>query len=231
MKAEHRKELQTNVLRDRMERLVVRMKARPQRRFVLWAVLAVVVLIVLFFVYRQRVNARVEESERWVMFEDGYQGYLARLVKDERDTNAGKAAAFQFAWMRLWGVGIRQLSGKQADQAFENIRGAAQLYKILKKECENDPIWEPEAMYALAVIEETQAIQKKERKEHLETAQRMYESLAAKHPNSALGEKAKARAELLQNKSRDILDFYTELQLRLGIHEPLPDFLMPKDKQ
>ena len=42
MKAEHRKELETNVLADRMGRVVQKIRTRPQRRVVLYVVGGVV---------------------------------------------------------------------------------------------------------------------------------------------------------------------------------------------
>jgi len=46
MKAEHRKELETNALAERMGRVVQGMKQAPQKRTMLWMVLVAVAVVV-----------------------------------------------------------------------------------------------------------------------------------------------------------------------------------------
>ena len=52
MKAEHRKELETNVLANRMGRLLETAKQKPQRGTVMWILFGVAVLVVVFLVAR-----------------------------------------------------------------------------------------------------------------------------------------------------------------------------------
>jgi hypothetical protein len=220
MKAEHRKELQTNVLADRMGRLVQQMKTKPRRRTVLYVIAAVVVFLGLFFFFRARQLGAQERSEQWFMLEDGFKLYIDKLRSEFPETNAGKAARFQYAWLATWDLGLKRL-GADPVQSLDNLEVAEKLYKKLAEDCAGDPVWEPEALYAIAVIEEARALRRDERDKHLEKALDMYKKLARDHKDSAHGKEAQKRVKLLENKdkARDILDFYAELDTRLQVEK------------
>jgi hypothetical protein len=232
MKAEHRKELQTNVLADRMGRLVQRMKQRPKRRVLLYLILGAAAIVVILIFLRIRETAARERSELWVMFEDGFPKYLENLKDNHRDVNPGKAANFEYAWALLWDFGLKNLgSPGRSEEALKYINGAEGYYTRLAQECADDPVWEPEALYGLAIIEETRAIRAKDRGKHLANAQERFKTLASKHKDSAFGKLAKKRAEQLEKNGPEINRFYDDLQLRLGILEErldFKDFKLPK---
>jgi len=218
MKAEHRKELQTNILADRMGRFVQRMKERPKRRVVLYVVLVAVIAVGLFIFSKFRSTAALEESDHWMWLEDGFKPYMDELREKYPETNAGKAARFQYAWLALWDVGEKIL-GDNPVEALGNLEVAESLYLKLKKDCDGDSIWEPEALYGLAVIEETRAIRLKDRAEHLSAALKQYKNLADKHKNSARGKLAQQRAEAIEKRGKEIADFYDQLNTRLDIEK------------
>lgn len=230
MKAEHRKELETNVLAARMGRLVERMKTRPKRRMMLYVILGTVAVVGLFIAYRIHREKIRERSERWVMLEDGFRPYIDLLKHDYPETNPGKAARFQYAWLAIWDLGLKIL-GTDSARALENMEAAESMYLLLKKDCVDDPVWEPEALYSLAVIEETRAVRQKERSKHLDNAQSMYQELAKKYKNSAHGKDAARRAEILDKDRQQIVRFYEELQNRLAIPEEAPPEARPKTKK
>lgn len=232
MKAEHRKELQTNVLADRMGRFVQRMKDRPRRRTMLYVVLGLIVVVALFIIYQMRQGTITERSRRWVMLEDGFKPYIDLLKKDDAETNPGKAARFQYAWLATWDRGLKLL-GVDPVQALEDLEVAEVLYRQLAKDCAKDPVWEPEALYSLAIIEETKAVRAKERSQHLDNALKMYKDLAGNetHKNSARGKDAAKRAEILEKNRPQIVSFYEDLQNRLKIPEEPPPELMQKLKK
>jgi hypothetical protein len=218
MKAEHRKELQTNILADRMGRLVQRIKERPKKRVFLYVVLAAVIIVGLFIFFRFRSSTALEESERWAWLEDGFRPFMDELRDKYPETNQGKAARFQYAWLALWDVGGKILGGDPVE-ALGNLEVAEHLYLKLKKDSDGDPIWEPEALYGLAVIEETRAIRLKGRAEHLTEAMKQYKNLAEKHKNSARGKLAAQRAEVLEKRTQEIIDFYDDLSTRLDVEK------------
>jgi len=218
MKAEHRKELETNILADRMGHLIQRMKHRPQRRVYLYVIAGLIVLVGLFIFYNMRKTSSAEASERWRWLEDGFRPYIDKLKADYKETNEGKAARFQYAWLAGWDEGLALL-GAQPVQAFADLEVAESYYRGLREDCAGDPVWEPEALYALAVIEETRALRAKDRDKHLDRAKSLYRELSEKHKDSAHGRSAKKRAELLEKKSKEIAEFYADLELRLDVEK------------
>lgn len=219
MKAEHRKELQTNVLADRVGKMVETMKHRPKGRGALYVVLAIVAVVGLLFVSQWRKASARANSERWFQLEDGARNYINTLIKDYPGTNPGRAARFQFAWYALWEQGVKVL-GADSGRALKNLDVARGMYQELATEVASDPVWEPEALYHLAVIEETLAVQNRDK---LTAAQKMYKDLADKHKDSAYGKLAADRAKQLEPGSRHFEDsarFYADLQNSLKINPP-----------
>jgi len=231
MKAEHRKELETNVLADKMGHVLQRMKTGPQRRTVLYFVLILVVVLGLFWFMRVRAVRKAELSDLWIFLEDGARDYIAKLVSAEHaETNPGKAARFQVAWIRLWDEGLKILGGDPV-RALEKLGESERIYFGLLQDSKGDPIWEPEARFAIAVIAETKAISNRE---HLKDALQQYQDLAKDFPKSACGQMAEQRAKLLENESsyQDIANFYRDLGKELKVPEEkklVPDSkLLPK---
>src|SRR6266700_1921512 len=104
MKAEPRKELETNALADRMVHLVQRVKTQQRRTTLYWAIMVAVLFIVLFVAIRWHYTTRADSSHRWVGLEIGARKMyfpdvpgLADLSKEYPETNQGKAARFQEA--------------------------------------------------------------------------------------------------------------------------------------
>jgi hypothetical protein len=219
MKAEQRKELETNVLADRMGHLVRRVKTQPRRASLYYVLAAIAVILIVFAIYRWYQFSRVEDAKRWAFLNFGTQDHLAELAKNETETNAGKAARFDLAWYLYWELGLKRLGHGDGGSGLENIDRAGAFYQKLATDCANDPIWEPEALYGLAVIEETHTVVNPE---HLEKAKTRYEELAKKYPDSARG---KLAAEWVKNyekpeKKRELTEFYQELQTQLDIRDP-----------
>ncbi|MCI0376070.1 MAG: hypothetical protein L0215_00540 [Gemmataceae bacterium] len=218
MKAEQRKELETNALADRVGRMVTKLKTGQSNKTLVLFVLGGIVLAVVFFLWmKSRSVGRTENAERWSELEDGARLYMDRLLTEHANTNQGKAANFQYAWMNLWNYGL-QLLGHAPGEALKMLDLAERKYDALAKECEGDPVWEPEALYALAVIEETRTI--RDRK-HLALALDRYKELADKHKDSAYGKMAAKRVEDLETpQTRDaILLFYHGLQQDFGVRD------------
>src|SRR5207248_3631029 len=106
MKAEHRKELETNVLAERMGRMVKRVRERPRRRSTLYVVGGIFVVVALYLVMNRISASKEENSRHWVMLDEGSRQALDSLANSYADSNQGKAARFQKAWDFLWN-GIR----------------------------------------------------------------------------------------------------------------------------
>jgi hypothetical protein len=229
MKAEQRKALETNFLADRMGRVVKRMKERPKRSTVLYVVLGLVVVVaILVFVMMRRGAAR-QASANWVELEDGHRAYIARLVQEAGETNAGKAANFQFAWLRMWELGLKRLAADPAG-ARDSLKSAQKMYKLLAEQCADDPVLGPEALYNVALIEESLAV---EDRDNLKSARKRYQEVVDKYKDSAHAKKAEERVKLLEPDSRsyrEIADFYADLQASLRVRKDDIDLKRLLDK-
>src|SRR5262245_6902641 len=207
MKAEHRKELETNTLADRMGRLLETAKQKPQGGTVLWIFFGVGVLVVTFLVIRWYGTGKAENSDGWEsLYRNDYKGVL----ETHPDKIQGQAVRFDIAWEQLWVGGIRKL-GVDPKGAKEGMLNARKQYEKLLEECEGDPVLVPEAIYSLGVIEETLAI---DDRSHLDGAIDYYEDASKKFPQSAYGQLAKNRLETLQSDEgrKEVNTVYQDLQ-------------------
>jgi len=183
-------------------------------------------LIALFVVFRWYQTSRADNSHRWIGLEIGarttyIQGTpgLDELAKDNPDTNQGKAARFQYAWFLFWEQGIKRL-GIESGDALKKLDSAGAFYTKLAEDCADDPVWEPEALYGLAVIEETRAAQEIKR---LEDAKTRYENLVKKYKDSARGKLADQWLQDYDDPEKRLAleSFYTEMRGTLNIRDPI----------
>jgi len=256
MKAEHRKELETNLLADRMGKLVQRMKTRPQRRSLLIVVLVLVAGGAYITWNYMREDKRSLLSLRWSVLERGTNiyrgqdditmdllaGYRFGLRGDGKKTerrlgwapvesdfdNPGKAARFEVARYWLWDQGVRKLANPTQPEILgdltkdfvvgltplERIELAENLYLALEKECAEEPEWKAEALFGLAVITETRALQDIKL---LTAAKEKYESLAKALPKTGHGKLAEKRAEDLKGRFAEVKAFYEDMKRELNI--------------
>jgi hypothetical protein len=219
MKAEQRKELETNALADRMGHLMQRMKTQPRRATLYYVVGAIAILVVTVVVWRWFQVNRAENSANWFAFYNGTQPLLIDLARQTEGGNPSKAARFQFAWYMAYDLGLKRLGVANGTDALDRMDEAASLYRALAKECADDPIWESQAMYALAVIEENHTVQKADR---LDAAKGLYEDLVKKYPESACGKLAKEWLDNFEKPDyrKGLIDFYMDMHSSLNIRDP-----------
>jgi hypothetical protein len=219
MKAEHRKELETNTLAEGMGRLVQRMKERPRRSMVGYVIAAIAVFIALLLVLRWYHLSRLEATEYWAELEDGRKQLLDKLISKAATTNAGKAALLEKSWIVFWEEGMKGL-GHSPNTAMDRLEKAYGDYSMAAELCAGNPTFEPEARYAMAIIEETKALIDGEKR--LSSARDLYEQLHQKHEASAFGKLAGERAKLLRDETRrkQLQDFYRNLSSQLGLDRP-----------
>jgi hypothetical protein len=226
MKAEQRKELETNALADRMGHLMQRMKTQPRRATMYYVIAGCVLVIVAFLIVRYFEVNRTQNSLNWFMVNRGTRVDFDELMRDQADTNAGKAAQFQYSWLLYWVAGEARLGIGNGVEGMMGLDEAAKYYRKLAEECADHPIWEPEAMYALAVIEETHALTNPD---SLESAKKLYEELVSKHKDSARGKQAQEWLDNYENKTKrdELRQFYREMQTALNV----PDANMQRLQQ
>jgi hypothetical protein len=219
MKAEQRKELETNTLADKMGQTMQRVKAGSRRTALIYFIGMLALALVLFIGYRYYSISKQEASEQWLKLYDASPGYLRYLSAKEGETPAGKAARLQTLWIFFWEQGVKRLGTDQ--------RGTMELFKILDREykdlaetCKDDPLFEAQALLGQAVVVECWAVQDRV---HLDKSKRLYEELADKHPTLAEGKFARERFDLMKDarKAAELRSIYEELQLLLMV--PLPE--------
>ena len=106
MKAEHRQGIADQHFGRPRGRLMQGMKERPKKRFLVWVILGLIVLGVVFFLFRLRQASARELSENWSMVEDGYFPYFERLKEENGDINPGKAAPLSICLAGPLGPGL-----------------------------------------------------------------------------------------------------------------------------
>src|SRR5437870_3003389 len=99
MKAEQRKELETNTLADRMGQAMQRVKASPRRTFLIYLVILALIVVGLYVGIRWRITSQLQSSQQWIQLYHGSQNNLFSLGNAEKTTPAGKAARLQVAWL------------------------------------------------------------------------------------------------------------------------------------
>ncbi len=206
MKAEQRKELETNTLADKMGHAMQKAKAASRRTVMMYASIGTAILVIIFLVYRYYDSAKAERSEAWLELHDGQRGLLEKVAT--KDNAAGKAARLQIAWFIYWEQGVKLLGFNQ-EAGIKSLETAVAEYKDIQKLCEDDPIYEPQAMLGRAVAEECLTIKDAS---SLDRAKKSYEELYAKYEKSAEGRYAKERIDAITKKGSTVADTYVRLQ-------------------
>jgi hypothetical protein len=194
MKAEHRKELETNILAQQLGKAYEGLKQGPSRTtlFYVGAAVAVVLVIVLFRYFMS--SSERDASKRWreldeVVFPDQLETYLAQA--DVKDTTQGKVARYREARLEL-AQGLRDL-GVHRQGATDRIHSATKTYDELARSAGKVPLLHQEALSGAAKGYEALG--------DFETARARYKRLADDYPTSALGKDAKAAIDRLDNSN------------------------------
>jgi hypothetical protein len=229
MKAEHRKELETNTLADKVGEAMQRVKGGSRRRILLYVVAAAVLIVGGIIGFRWYALSKQETSLQWVYLDDGAGGHLVALSKTKG--YAGKAARFQIAWFLYWEQGVRMI-GVDPPGSMKALKQAGKFYEELADECKDDPIFEPQAMLGIAVVQETRAVQDTAM---LKSAQNSYQALVDKYgaddKKAAEAIFAQKRLDIMKNKTKlkDLELVYEQLQQVLQVPgaQMAPNFLDP----
>lgn len=224
MKAEQRKELETNTLADKMGNVMQRVKSSPRRTFFTYLIVFGVLAFAAWFGWQYYSEQRAGSSEQWVKIYDAAGNHIDELAGKEKETNAGKAARFQIAWLLYWDLGIKTLATDPTG-SLKNLKNAGGIYALLAEECKDDPLFEPQAMLGRAVVEESMAVQNLD---HLKKAKDHYEAVVDKYKDKDCAEAKFAQQRLEsfgKNKKRELEGTYDMLQLLLRVPQPMPQFM------
>jgi hypothetical protein len=196
MKAEHRRELQTNVLAERMGQLAQSFKEGPSRGTII--VVSVLVVVVLLFYAWRYISQSSEETEaaRWYEWDSINSPAQLKAFVDNKEAQGslqGKLARFQQARRDL-SDGLARLGVTRTD-ALASIKRAAETYGKLADECDDHPLLQQEALLGAAKANEAL--------NEIDKARTLYKRLADKFPSTAMGKSAQKQLARLDKSSTD----------------------------
>jgi len=205
MKAQHRKELQTNVLADQMGHLLEAAKAGPSHSTMVVGgiILLVIVLYAGWKFYSQ--HALTKQSELWLKLDEAANvDSLQTLETQHPGTLPGRVAKLEQARIN-YRDGMKSLfSTLEASEARDKVQKAKDLYEALARESLDSPVLVQEALMGAAKASETLG--------DIEGAVHYYEKLVKDYPKSALGKEADERLTRIKENPEQFKDLYTRLQ-------------------
>jgi tetratricopeptide (TPR) repeat protein len=207
MKAEHRKELQTNVLADSIGRFWLSLKEAPSSTtVVVWVFVLLAAGLFILWLYWSRTTL-ANSSVYWVKVENASSLDDLNAIID-KDPNSRPARTARFLKARLLlRQGLEQLCGtfdNQREEALKKVTEAGELYQKLALESTDNRLLLQEAWLGTAVAKETLG----DLKEALEA----YRKVAAEKPESAVTKQAGEHAERLAEGETKVEEFYARLK-------------------
>jgi biopolymer transport protein ExbB/TolQ len=194
MKAEHRKELMTNTLANRLGDALQGMKEGPSRGTIL-TLAAVAVVLILILTWRYfATSAEESDSARWLRWDKLSSPEELKAFADDKEVQGhmqGRLARLEEARRNLHD-GLRDIGGPGAarTQALENIKRSAELFDKLVEECSDRPLLHQQALMGAAKAHESLGED--------EPAHKYYQQLSQKYASSALGKEAGEQIKRLE---------------------------------
>jgi hypothetical protein len=194
MKAEHRKELETNVLAQQITKAYEGLKQGPSRSTLFWVggAGAVILIVVLFRIFMS--SSETTSSKRWTSLDEVvFAEQLDLLMKEPelKDTPQGRLAQFKEARLNL-SQGLRDLAANR-DLAIKRVETATTLYEKLAQSAGRVPLLHQEALWGAAKGNEALG--------EYESARNLYKKLSEEYPASTMGKNAKKQLERLDSKA------------------------------
>jgi tetratricopeptide (TPR) repeat protein len=214
MKAEHRKELATNTLADKLGNFIQSFKEGPSRNATIYGTI-VVVALVLVVVYRWvSANATSNDSARWASWDQlSNRDELEKFAADNVDTEQGRLARFELARLDLQD-GLRELGSSSPGDSVKHLRKAAETYEKLAGESGNTPLLSQEALQNAAKARESLG--------EYDQARELYGRLARDFPQSIRGKDASEQAKALEQPGQALE------QLKQLVKEPAAPTGLPQ---
>ena len=193
MKAEHRKELMTNTLANRLGEAVQSMKEGPSRGS-LFVLAAIGLIVILALVWHYLASSGEEsDSARWLKWDSvATPEQLKAFVESNKGADGqaqGRLARLEEARRSLH-EGLRQLGNAGTrKKALDELKEAAGLYEKLAEECADKPLLHQQALMGAAKANEGRG--------EAEQARKYYQQLHDKYGNSVFGQEAAEQIQRL----------------------------------
>lgn len=207
MKAEHRKELETNSLSAAIASWIESARTGPTNGLMIFLVLVAVVvgLIVLWRYYA--VTAVQASSALWMKVDNASTAEeLLKVAESEASSGAARAARFEASRMLLRQGLDKSLSilDSERETAWKDLKSAEEQYEKLSKELSGQPILVQEALFGLAKAREGQG--------NIDGALEAYEKLSKRYGDTALGKLATESKKKLEDNRKEAEAFYAKLR-------------------
>jgi hypothetical protein len=211
MKAEHRKELQTNVLADRVGHMIEGLRTGPKTSTIVTCGLVLLALVgagAWRWISSSNDNTR---STMWFKF-DGTNDIdsLQSIASESRGSMPARIARFQEARLLLR-QGLEALCS-DTKEANKKLKQASEQFEQLARDFRGDKLLTQEALMGAASAEESQG--------NLDKAQSLYQQLADQFGDSFLGQSAAKHVAELKDRRAVAQTFYDELRQRTNPPEP-----------
>jgi tetratricopeptide (TPR) repeat protein len=205
MKAEHRKELKTNVLAARLGQIFEGVRHKPSSTTIVVAVFVLVAVAVGLAWWFFSTRSSAARAMQWVKVDQAADvDDLNADIKDDAGSQPGRAARFKKAryllsqgQAHLYTKGLRK-------EALSQLEEAADLYEGLAKDVKDLPVLHVEALTGAAASQEMCG--------KFDDAIRLYREAAQKYGSSDAGKQAAEKLALLEKD----LDSVRQLQERLA---------------
>jgi hypothetical protein len=242
MIAQHRRELHTNLLADRMGRLVRNVQSAPKSTsIILWSFVVLAAGTFIIWEYAAR-SSQGSSSALWARVDialhspqegtgqlDNAAKQLDNVAKENPGTIPGRAARFEMARLQFerGQTNLTSFDDIRRTAAAASLKHAQALYQQLAKECADAPLLAQEAMMGRAKAEEalvsvSNTEKPDEKLGDLDRALEYYRALAGKYPESILGQQAKAHIKELEDNRSKVESFYVELNELVPLKPALP---------
>jgi len=218
MKAQHRKELQTNALADRLGRILQSAKAGPSRTaVVIWSLLLLAAAVLLGWFAYDHYSKKENSAENRELEEASTRDDYKKIADAHPNTPAGRIARIMYARLSLRDGLDHLYAGlpDERDAAKKNIEEARDTYDKLAKDCKDAPLLAQECLMGAAKARESLG--------DYDGALTSYKQLANDHKDSYLGKEAETRAQALSDdeKRAQIEEFYQAMD---KLAEPKPQY-------
>jgi predicted negative regulator of RcsB-dependent stress response len=238
MKAQHRHELQTNYLADRLGKIVSTMRSGTRSNSSVLAWVFVVLAVAAYAIWQySAIAGQNERSEQWMSLSGALRDLnsgdrsLANLADAPIGTIPGRTARFEYARKELQSgqTDLHSLAGQT--EAVKKIQHAQKLYEELSQICVDSPLLTQEALMAIATAEESlvgipDPDHSGKTYGDLDRALQYYNKLVKDFPDSPLGKDAARRVADIQANRAKVEEFYAKVNQLSGTK---PKFDFEKD--
>jgi hypothetical protein len=226
MKADERKHLKENDLADRLGRFWRALASGSTTNTIIWGVILVGLALAIGWRYYADATFRTRSAEWAAVEHAGSVAELEKIITDHPGSVVARIARLHLSRYQM-DLALAHIAGPTSDERIKAADSLAEIrgnYAALAKEATDEPELIQESLMQIAKADEVLAAVPKadnprEPRESLDTAQKAYEELAKRYPDTYLGKQAAQRAQELDDHKTQIRAFYDNL---LEAHGKLP---------